>query len=60
LLAKPDKIKAYEQCQQGNHKETGKTQDEVPFQKKTDTKKANPCLENNYNDDAKSKEKWLF
>jgi len=59
LLAKPDKIEADGQGQERNDKETRQPQRYVPLQKKTEAKKAYPCLENNYNDDAKSEEKWL-
>jgi hypothetical protein len=42
---------------EGNGKETNKSWDEVPFQKKTDTQKACPYLKN---DDGKSEKKSIF
>jgi hypothetical protein len=45
LLAKPEIIKTDEQSQEGNDKETSKSEDEVALQIKTEAKKAYPCLE---------------
>jgi len=59
-LAKPDKTKACEQCHEGDGKETGKSPDEVPFQKKTEAEKAYPCLENNDDDHGKSENEPVF
>jgi hypothetical protein len=59
-LAKPDKIEACKQGHEGNGEETDKSQDEVPFQKKTDAEKACHYLENNDNDDGRSEKESIF